>query len=151
MEAVTALGVAAAALQFVDFGIKLVSKTRQLHGSFKGALPENIEIEDTSKRIYTMVDTFQSALTPRGQAGGQGPISESDQILEEICKGCVDVSKQLLTRMEKLKVKDTKHRKWKSFRQALKTVWSKEGIREIQEKLAGFERQLGTHTLLYLR
>jgi hypothetical protein len=150
MDAVTALGVAAAAAQFVDFGTKIVSKTRQLHDSISGALPENIEIEAASKRLSGMVPTLQTGKPAQGYSGLQ-TILPSDRILEDICRGCLDVSKELIPRLEKLKVMGGSHRKWKSFRQALKSVWSKESIREIRERLLAYQVQLDTHTLLYLK
>jgi hypothetical protein len=150
MDAVTALSVAAAAVQFVDFGTKIVSKTRQLHDSTSGALLENVEIEAASKRLSDMVTTLQTGKPAQGYSRGQ-TISPSDRILEDICQGCLDVSQGLIPRLEKLKVMDGSHRKWKSFRQALKSVWSKESIREIRERLVAYQAQLDTHTLLYLK
>lgn len=150
MEAVAALGVAAAAVQFVDLGTKIVSKTRQLHGSISGALLENTEIEAASIRLSDMVTTLQTGRLVQGGSGSQ-TISTSDRILQEICQGCLDVSRELIPRLQKLKVMDGSCRKWKSFRQALKSVWSKESIREIRERLVAYQIQLDTHTLLYLK
>lgn len=150
MDAVTALGVAAAAVQFVDFGTKIVLKTRQLHGSTSGALLENIEIEAASKRLNDMVTTLQNNKPAQGCSGGQ-TISASGRILEEICQGCLDVSEELIPRLEELKVLDRSRKKWRSFRQALKSVWSKESIHEIRERLVAYQAQLDTHTLLYLK
>jgi hypothetical protein len=53
--------------------------------------------------------------------------SADEQALEAICEGCISVSKELISKLEKLKIEDVrKHRVFKSFRQALKSVWSKE-------------------------
>ncbi|PVH84734.1 hypothetical protein DL98DRAFT_584281 [Cadophora sp. DSE1049] len=63
MEAFAALGLAAAVIQFVDFSSKLVSKGQQLYHSTDGALLENTEMEEASKRLdkVTAVSIQQDA------------------------------------------------------------------------------------------
>lgn len=51
MDPLSALSVAAAVVQFVDYGTRLVSKTRELYKSTQGALTTNIELEAASKRV----------------------------------------------------------------------------------------------------
>jgi hypothetical protein len=72
--------------------------------------------------------------------------------MEKICEACVKLSKELVDRLEKLKVPDGHpHRKWKSFRQTLKTVWSKEKIEEVATKLAKLRTELDTHVIFSLK
>lgn len=62
------------------------------------------------------------------------------------------VADELLGRLEKLKVaKEAKHRKWKSFRQALKTVWNKKDLDDLSARLSAFRDELQFHILLSLR
>jgi hypothetical protein len=66
----------------------------------------------------------------------KGPLTKRDQALNIICHGCIDVSRELITRLERLKLsQDQKHRKWESFKLTVKTVWSKEKIEETASKL----------------
>lgn len=152
MEPLSALSVAAAVVQFVDYGTGIVAKGRKLYKSAEGALTENIELGIASVRLQRLSGTLQDSLR-RGQQGLQrGPLNESDQALEDICRACVEVSKELVDRLEKLKVPDGHpHRKWKSFRQALKTVWSKEKIEEVADRLAKFRIELDTYVILSLK
>jgi hypothetical protein len=138
MDPLTALSVAASVVQFVSYGSELVSKSRELYKSAHGTLTENAEIEEASKRLQEMTAPLQ---------GIQG-----DQILEQICSGCVEVSRELVQRLDNLKVpEDHRHKKWKSFRQALKSVIGKSKINEIKGRLHGFRMELDTHVLLGLR
>ena len=74
------------------------------------------------------------------------------QALEVICNSCVDLSNELLARFEKLRVHEAdKHRRWKSFRQALKSVWSKGEIDDIERRLNSYRKELDAHILVSLR
>jgi len=124
--------------RFVDFGSSLVSKTRDVYKSQSGALESNIELENICARLKAL------ALPLAG--------SPDDEGLQEICAGCVDISNELGIRLEKLKVPPGhNHKKWKSFRQALKSVWAKERIEDIKRRLDDFRLQLDTHIRVVLR
>jgi hypothetical protein len=45
----------------------------------------------------------------------------------------------------------TKHRRWKSLRQALKSVWSKKVIDDVTQKFNSYWKALEGHMLLSLR
>ena len=45
----------------------------------------------------------------------------------------------------------SENRKWKSFRQALKSVWSKQAIDEMAKRLEVLRADLDTHILEILR
>jgi hypothetical protein len=52
-------------------------------------------------------------------------------------------------KLEKLKVPEGHpHKKWKSFRQALKSVWSKEKIKEVAQRRANLRMELDTHVIM---
>lgn len=72
MEALAALGLAAAVVQFVDFGSRLVSKSQQLYHS--GALLGNVDMEDTAKRLQVLVGPLQ--------------VSQGEDAIATICKAC---------------------------------------------------------------
>jgi hypothetical protein len=116
MDPLSALSVAAAVVQFVDYGTKIVSKGRELYKSADGALSENIKLDTTATRLPSLSSTFEDSLR-RNQFGlSQGPLYKNDHALQEICKECIELSNQLAVRLEKLEVPDGHpHKKWKSF------------------------------------
>lgn len=65
---------------------------------------------------------------------------------------CVALSTELLQGLETLKVPDGhKHRRWKSFRQALKSVWSNRDIDVVANRLQLHQKELDAHVLVSLR
>jgi hypothetical protein len=57
MDPVSAIGVAAAAIAFLDFSLKTLSVCRELRDS--GALPENLDIERRSKTLQRITRDLQ--------------------------------------------------------------------------------------------
>lgn len=74
MEALAALGLAAAVVQFVNYSTGLVSKGRQIYYSSTGALAENTEMEEASKRLQALTEPLQ--------------IPTEDEAIATICKKC---------------------------------------------------------------
>lgn len=152
MDPLSALSVAAAVIQFIDYSTRIVSKGKELYKSADGALAENIELETASVRLQNLSRTLKDSLRANQQAPKEGVASKSDGALETICEACVTVSKELVDKLENLKVPEGhSHKKWKSFRQALKTVWTKEKIEEVAQRLAKLRADLDTNVLLSIR
>jgi hypothetical protein len=117
--------------RFVDFGSRLVSKSREVYKSQSGTLKSNADLEITCTRL-------KSLAAPLAEAS-------NDAALSEICKGCVEISDDLVLRLENLKVPaGHKYKRWKSFRQALKSVWQKERVQEVKQRLDDYRLQLDT-------
>ncbi|KAL2074233.1 hypothetical protein VTL71DRAFT_8011 [Oculimacula yallundae] len=138
MEALAALGVAAAVVQFVDYSTRLISKGQQLYHSTNGALAENIEIGEASERLKGLTEPLQAV--------------QGDEAVATICKACVVVSDELVAYLSNLKVPSGHpRRRWKSFRQAIKSVSSKDKIKELKQRLDSLRGELDTHVVLGLR
>jgi hypothetical protein len=78
------------------------------------------------------------------------PSTAQEQALKDLCIGCDEVAPELIGGLEKLKVQGKKT-KWKSMRQALKSVWSKDRIKAISNRLSNFRDQLNLSVLVSLR
>ena len=86
MEAVAAVGVAAAALQFLDFGVKALVLCKQIRDSDKGTTEANQELEhhiDELKKIY---NELQQNVTLRA----------ADRQVAKTRQECVSVQGELL-------------------------------------------------------
>jgi hypothetical protein len=150
LDPLSALSVVASVVQFVDFANKIVSKGKHLYTSTDGVLQENADTETVTVRLQSLARRLKESLT---QAG---PISEDERSqqkrLQDICNECTGISKELLSHLGNLEVpKGTEHRRWKSFRQALKSVWTKSAIDEMARKLKSLRDELGTEVLVLLR
>ena len=63
MDPLSALSVAAAVVQFVDFGIEILVKGKELYESANGALSENIPIQAASERLQSLAGDLQTSLS----------------------------------------------------------------------------------------
>ena len=145
MDPVSALGVAAAVAQFLQFAGSLVSESQQLYK--EGALVDHIECENATKRLEGLVREVRGSLS---DLDSLGKLSEDAQALMVICVRCNKLSEDLIAQLGELRV-EGKHRRWSSFRQALKSVCSKDKIEGITAKLASCKVELNQHLIVSIR
>ena len=119
LDPLTALGLAGNIVQFVDFSSKIVSKARDIHNSANGSLPENIDTETVAQSLRVLYSNIAPQL--------DSPSSAQEEILNKLCIGCDNIAQELLQALGKLTIQG-KRTKWKSLRQALKSVSSKEEL-----------------------
>lgn len=145
MDPITAFSLAGTIVQFVDFSSKLVSKGYRIYQSANGAFSENLELES--------ITTDLSLLNIRLKTDSKFDcLTKDDQSLEKLSQHCTSIADELLGRLDKLKIPtDAKYRKWKSFRQALKTVWNKKDLDEMSSRLEALRAQLEFHILVSLK
>jgi hypothetical protein len=146
LDPMTALSLAANVVQFVDFAGKIVSKGRRIYLSENGALPKNLELEVVTN------DLLRLAQSLRNDGLSTGTLNDEEKSLQAMSDECSKIAEELLRRLEKLKIKsDAKQRGWKSLRQALKSVWNKEELDELSERLLQFRDQLQFHILVSMK
>ena len=139
METLAIIGLVGNIVQFIDFSGKLISKSTELYWSSEGALAENIDTETATNHLVLLNSKLQNAATATG-----------DSALESLCKSCSAAADELLAALDKVKVKG-KQGKWKSIRKALRSVWSKEEIEELERRLAMLKEELNFHVVVDLR
>jgi hypothetical protein len=147
MDPLSALGIAAAVAQFVQFGGSLVSKSRQIYTN--GAVRDQIECEGATTRLAELTGNIKSSLKDLESLGN--PSSDA-KALGAICDNCIRLSAELLLRLETLRVDENyRHRKWKSFRQALKSVCFKNGVDSLARELAACGDELNSYLIAFIR
>jgi hypothetical protein len=119
MDPLSALSVAAAVAQFLQFAGSLVSDTQQIYA--KGSLVDHIECENATKRLCSLAEEIQSSLCDLDSLGNP---SKDAKALREICVRSNKLSEDLITKLNDLRV-EGKYRRWNSFRAALKSVCNK--------------------------
>jgi hypothetical protein len=78
--------------------------------------------------------------------------SDDCQCVDSICNDRLGQPKELLAQLEKLVGRDgAKGRKWKSFRQALKSVLSKSKIEGIAARLSACRSELNLHLIFSIK
>ncbi|KAH6678314.1 hypothetical protein B0J14DRAFT_650537 [Halenospora varia] len=142
LDPLTALGLASNLISLIEFSGKLLSKSHAIYTSANGALPENIEIEKTAEALRTLNAKIKFEILKDGR-------TKSEDALRKLCEDCDGVAGELLRALEKLKVGGRKTR-WKSFRQALKSVMGKGEIEGISKRLDNCRAQLSLSFLVEL-
>ena len=128
LESLAALGIAANIIQFVEFGHKLFSRSRELYKASDERVEESVELEIISKALKRLRDdlvAIPSSTTPQSQA-------EAD--LLPLTERCQSIANELLVALNELQVNGGKG-KWQCFRSALKRIWKSHEIDEMARKL----------------
>lgn len=109
MEALTALSVASSVIQFVDFGSKLLSRSRKLYKSTQGVLTENVDIEVITVDLINLTQGLRRKLPENRPLSAPSPNNhehfEDDEAIDTICRRCLEIAQELIERLDKLKVK----------------------------------------------
>lgn len=147
MDPLSALSLASSVVQFVQFGGSLVSKSRQIYEH--GKLQSNIDFEEAVHRLTALTGGVKSSL---GDLNDLGQLSRSSKAMKDICERCEKLGDELLVRSNALQLDDKqKHRKWKSFRQAFKSMSSKKAVDQLSQSLRDCREELDSHILLSIK
>lgn len=145
MDPLTALGLASNVIQVVDFSIQLVSKGVEIYKD--GSLAENIDAEEITQSLKGLNGKLQRSVQ---DSTCGGPLSEADQSLMGLCANCERTANELLTMFDQIKITG-KHRKWKSARQALKSIIKKENLELLARRLDTYRSEINLNVTLSLR
>lgn len=135
MDPVTALGIAAATVQFISFAGDVISKSREIYSSADGTLLAQNELDTITKSLRSLCAPLRQ-WDPATEM--QRRANPTELRLKDLCRGCVKVADELEKALEKLKVHGAHHRKWKSFRQALNSVKSDDEIERLRTSLGQY-------------
>ncbi|KAH6694283.1 hypothetical protein BKA61DRAFT_662945 [Leptodontidium sp. MPI-SDFR-AT-0119] len=128
MDPVTAVGFAAAIVNFIDFSWSLVQGTHEVYKSGSGATAENAQVSTILEDLQEVTEGLHSDLKVGGKHAKQ---------LSKLAKNCLDLSRDLAKILEKLRVKERK-----STWQAVKVTWA--SMRK-EKEVASIEKRLGDY------
>jgi hypothetical protein len=129
MDPVSAVGIAAAAVQFFDAGIKAISLYRQIRSSAVGATQGNEQLDVTVRKLRDIRKDLQ--------AGDPGREVEKTQ------KECLEISEKLLTLLESIKAlrKAAGSHGLEHFSATWRAMRAKSKIEKLEAKLDAAQRQ----------
>ena len=119
MDALSALAIATAAVQFIDFGNSLISGTIERYHSVAGAVESHLEIELVASRLHELLINLKAPA--KEDLSGARITSQHNRQLERIVKSCEDAADQLLTILLELKARG-KHKLTDSFLATVKAI-----------------------------
>jgi N-terminal domain on NACHT_NTPase and P-loop NTPases len=143
MDPITCLGIASALVQFVDFGTKIISEAKELYTSVHGASAENFELESITSDLSQL--SKKLSLPTSGEQ-----VTDDEKELRKVAGSCKEVANELLEALHEIKVVGA-HRKWQSFRQALRNVMKREKIQSISARLERLQKQVQLRLINILR
>ncbi|KAE9372556.1 hypothetical protein N431DRAFT_483324 [Stipitochalara longipes BDJ] len=147
LDPLTCISLASSIVQFVDFSAKLISDTKELYQSAERSSTQNGQLLAVTSDLKELCKNLDPA-QPR--APNAQPPSPDELALLELSSSCKDVADELITVLEKLKVKST-HDTWESFKQAFKGSMKKEKIESIRARLDRIQSQLQLRLTSILR
>ncbi|CAN9449980.1 unnamed protein product [Alternaria alternata] len=147
LDPLTALGVVANVTQFVDLASKIFAKSHAIYNSANGSLVEYDDLGKVSEDISVLSTKLQESLTTTAASSS---LTTDEQALCDLCKGCIDVSQELTKALKKL-TSQGKPGRFRSFRQALKSVWSKDDIDNLERRVRMYKEELNICIIVGLR
>lgn len=147
MEALSAISLASNIVQFLEFGLRVLSKGNKIYRSVDGALDENLDLEVVTSHLLVMQTKLKSTLLSSTHTQ---LVSDDVKAFNALSESCSALAEKLLERLTRVKVQG-RFRRWKSLRQALKIVWSKQDIENMKSTLESFRSEMQTHLLISLR
>lgn len=130
-------------LQFIDFTSRLVAKSNDIARSTDGRLSEHADLYAISSDLTDLKTKLRES---KQLLSIHASLTEEDQKLIRLSDGCLEVAKELQGALDELR-SSGKGSKWRSVRQALKTVRRKEHIDSLHQRLSWYRTQLDSREL----
>lgn len=151
LDPISAVGLGAGILQFVDFTAKLLSVAREVRETADGATVENCDLEAVTRSLVWLTERLSEPKQEWSTACRSRQFqSSADLDIDELGSGCEGIAKDLLDALQKLKSRG-KVNKWKSMLQALRSVWAKGKIDNLRTRLEQYRSGIHTALLVSLR
>ena len=153
MDPLTAFSVAGTVIQFVDYGTKLLLGAHGLYKSTSGVLTANQELELVTADLRGVIRKLGS-LTTEGGTHQDADEKELHETFLEIRDEATRLATELMTKLERLKVKEDlrgHQRAWASLFKAIESAWSKDELHEMRLKLKTLKEAMETRLLFSLR
>jgi hypothetical protein len=151
MEPLSALGIAAAGVQFVDFATRLLSDAVKTYKSASG------QTERVSILASITNDLTSLATRVEEQAVGlpeRAPLGSPDSILLQACQQCRTISQELSSILQTLSARQSSKSGTRSARQsltaAIRGIASEGKIKDLSEKLQTIQQQMQMAALMSL-
>ena len=158
LEGLAALGFASNVVQFVEFGCRLFSQSKELYRSSSGLLDESVELDNITRSLSRLSDNLILEHPPLSDdsdieledgvehiphtqpANGLGMDSgETDLVL--IATDCKKLADELSKALNQLRVKNSRKR-WQCFRVTLERIWKPEKIDNMSRRMERLSSQL---------
>lgn len=151
LDPLTALGLAGNLIQVIQFSYDIVSEGNKIHNDSGTVLSQNKTAEEVATDLSELTQNLKVKQEEWRVAHGCAALEPDETRLRKLCDRCVEVAFELQIQLNKLKAKDGRANRLKSYKQALISVWRKDAIEEIADRLKRYQQELDTRVLLGIR
>lgn len=144
MDPLSALGLASAVVQFLDFGAKVFRASQDILGA--GSTVSNTQL----RGLVLDLGQVTSSLTTKIDAHGSHQLSKEEQALYDLATQCGQAADELQKCLDTLVSRSSRRQVWKSIRIALCTVWHEDHIEKLAQRIEEYRSQLTLRLLLVL-
>ncbi|KAI8634772.1 hypothetical protein F5Y19DRAFT_124341 [Xylariaceae sp. FL1651] len=145
MDPLSILSVAAAAIQFLDFGIRVLGDAHELYNSTYGQKEEHIELSKISQDLTTFANIIETKLIGvRHVSISNDATDDPARVLLRLCGEAKDIDRELKQLLAKLQVNGVFKVRLaaNSFRAALKGILSESKVELLQKRLNDTKSQI---------
>ncbi|KAI1170791.1 hypothetical protein F4777DRAFT_92098 [Nemania sp. FL0916] len=100
MDPLTAVSLAAAIVQFTDYGVRLLNDSVRVYRSVSGMTTQVVELKTISDELQQLSRSIQEK--SKQLADPRRPIRESEQNLPRLCKTCQTLSDEMADAIARL-------------------------------------------------
>ena len=147
MDPLSAVSLASAVIQIVDFSTKVLSRTKEIYTSTDDTFQNATSLEDATANINELlVELEDKTSVNHGKSGRQA----ADKQLVRLAQDSIDIANTLRTTLDGLRHK--RHGgKRNAFDQGLRSVLQQKKIVDIADRLDAIRKQVDTAILFSLR
>lgn len=147
MDPLTAIGLTANILQFVEFVSKLISTGREIGESTHGATVENADLEAVSRSVVSLNNRVMESMPEPSQLHLE---SQALRDIRAVGLACNKVASELIATLETLKA-GNRDGKWKGLVQAFRTLLTKGHIESLRARFDQYRGTMQTALIVSLR
>lgn len=118
LDPISAIGVAAATVQFFEFATKLLAVGKEVHRFTQGITEDLVQIDE----VYSHLQIISARLARSIVSASS--VSQEEQALFRLAKRCQEECTCFILAVEKSRTKSGSKRTFRSFTQALRLIWS---------------------------
>ncbi|KAK4160799.1 hypothetical protein QBC43DRAFT_324981 [Cladorrhinum sp. PSN259] len=145
MDPLSALGVAAAVVQFTDFGARLVADSIAVYRSPDGQIPQHLKLGEISQDLAKLTRNIHDKSKTLEHSESGRVLRPTEQILSRLCEKCQDVNHELNNVLRHLQVDKSSTSRIGLIRgsitTALRASRSKPKIADIERSLSEIRQQ----------
>jgi hypothetical protein len=143
MDPFAAIGLAGNIIAFLDFGFKLLSKSKDIYASASGALARHEDLALMTDNFRSMAKTIQISIP-------SSSVTSEELALHRLAGECEVASTDLIKLLDELKAKNPRSKR-ESLSAAFREWRRRDKVKEVESKLDQCRQQLNLQITSLLR